>query len=137
MSYARVLAYFCLMKCVTFFQSETIVASFLHSMVLFPKVLLNHSWKRQFVVLHCHISIRIFFKNKNAFGALTKIRTLKFSKSVKWLYTLENYPKIDFFYFIIWNFFYYCIILNFSVLSLRNFKLSRRKLVRLYPLKTI
>ena len=25
-------------------------------MVLLPKVLFNHFWKRQFVVLHCHIS---------------------------------------------------------------------------------
>ena len=38
----------------TYFRPETIVASFLHSMVLLPKVLSNHFWKRQFVVLHCH-----------------------------------------------------------------------------------
>ena len=41
----------------TFFRPENIVASFLHSMVLLPKVLLNNSWKRQFVVLHCHIEM--------------------------------------------------------------------------------
>ena len=40
---------------VTFFRPETIVASFLHLMVLFFKLLLNHSSKRQFLVLHCHI----------------------------------------------------------------------------------
>ena len=35
----------------TYFRPETIVASFLLLMVLLSKVLLNHSWKRQFVVL--------------------------------------------------------------------------------------
>ena len=40
----------------TFFQPETIVASFLHHIVLLLKVLLNHSSKRQFSVLYCLIS---------------------------------------------------------------------------------
>ena len=39
----------------TFFQTETIVASFWHRVVLFFKVLSNHSSKRQFLVLHCHL----------------------------------------------------------------------------------
>ena len=48
-----VLTCFCLTKGhVTCFQPETIIASFLHIMVLFSKVLLNHSWKCQFVVFH-------------------------------------------------------------------------------------
>ena len=38
------------------FELETIVASFSHLMVLLSKVLLNHSWKHQFVVLHLHIA---------------------------------------------------------------------------------
>ena len=36
----------------TFFRPETIVASFLHLMVLFFKALLNYSSKRQSLVLH-------------------------------------------------------------------------------------
>ena len=36
----------------TFFQLEIIVASFLHLMLLLYKVILNHTSKRQFVVLH-------------------------------------------------------------------------------------
>ena len=36
----------------TFFRSITIVGSFLHLMVLLFKVLLNHTSKRQFLVLH-------------------------------------------------------------------------------------
>ena len=36
----------------TFFRPETIVASFLHLMVLFFKVIFNYTSKRQFVVLH-------------------------------------------------------------------------------------
>ena len=39
----------------TLFRPEKIVASFLHSMVLLPKMPFNHFWKHQFVVLHCHI----------------------------------------------------------------------------------
>ena len=40
----------------TFFRPETIVASFLHSMVLLLlKVLPNNSSKRPFLVLHCHL----------------------------------------------------------------------------------
>ena len=41
----------------TFFWHETIVASFLHLMVLFFKVMFNHASKRQFVVLHFHIIV--------------------------------------------------------------------------------
>ena len=41
----------------TYFWPETIVASFLHIMVLLFKVLFNHSWKRQFVVLRYHASL--------------------------------------------------------------------------------
>ena len=37
-----------------FFRPETSVASFLHLMVLFFKVLLNHTSKCRFLVLHCH-----------------------------------------------------------------------------------
>ena len=37
----------------TFFQSETIVASFRHFVVLLFTVFLNHSLKRQFLVLYC------------------------------------------------------------------------------------
>ena len=37
-------------------------ARFLHFMVLFFKVLLNNSSKRQFLVLHCHILILFFVK---------------------------------------------------------------------------
>ena len=44
-----------------FFRPETIVASFLHLMVLFFKVLLNHSSKRQFLVLHWHLLNFFFF----------------------------------------------------------------------------
>ena len=36
-----------------YFPPETIVASFLHLMVLLPKVSFKHSCKRQLVVLHC------------------------------------------------------------------------------------
>ena len=36
---------------ITLFRPETIVASFLHLMMLFYKVIMNHSSKRQFVVL--------------------------------------------------------------------------------------
>ena len=39
-------------SCYVFFQPEAIVVSFLHLMVLFFNVLLNHSSKRQFMVLH-------------------------------------------------------------------------------------
>ena len=45
-----------------FFWPETIVASFLHLMVLLFKVLLNHSSKRQFLVLHCRTSFGIKMK---------------------------------------------------------------------------
>ena len=45
---------FCLTKGpATFFQPVTIVARLLHFMVLFFIVLLNHSSKCQFLVLHC------------------------------------------------------------------------------------
>ena len=40
-----------------FFRPETIVASLLHLMVLFFKVLLNHCSKRQCLVLHCRKDI--------------------------------------------------------------------------------
>ena len=55
----------------TFFRPETIVASFLHWMVILLKVLFNHFLKRQFVVLHCHIVtiIRIFWGMKNIYNA--------------------------------------------------------------------
>ena len=50
---ARVLTCFHLMKGrASYFRHETLVASFLHHMVLLSKVLLNHSRKKQFVVLH-------------------------------------------------------------------------------------
>ena len=53
---APVLNCFHLMKYrATYFQTETIVASFLHLMVLLFKVLLNHASKRQFLSLHCYI----------------------------------------------------------------------------------
>ena len=38
---------------VKFFRLETIVDSFFHLMVLFFKVILNHTSKRQFVVPFC------------------------------------------------------------------------------------
>ena len=51
---ALVLACFCLTKGrAVYFWFETIVVSFLHLMVLFFKVLLNLTSKRQFLVLHC------------------------------------------------------------------------------------
>ena len=45
----------------TFYPPETIVASFLHLMVLFLKVVFKHTSKRQFVVLHCHVTYISFF----------------------------------------------------------------------------
>ena len=43
----------------TSFQPETIVASFLHLMLLFYKVIFKHTSKRQFVVLHfCFWEVR-------------------------------------------------------------------------------
>ena len=42
---------------VTFFQFETIVAYSLHLMVLFYKVIINHTSKRQFVVLLCSVIV--------------------------------------------------------------------------------
>ena len=48
-----VLACFRLTKCATFFRPETIVASFLHLMVSFYKMIINHTLKHQFVVNHC------------------------------------------------------------------------------------
>ena len=57
---ALVLKYFRLKKGrAMFFRLETVVAGFLHSLVLLPKVLLNHFLKRQFLVLHCHTYIII------------------------------------------------------------------------------
>ena len=51
---------------------ETIIAGFLHFIVLLFKVLSNHSSKRQFLMLHCCISIvslnlakTYFFKQKS------------------------------------------------------------------------
>ena len=41
--------------CATYFWPEAIVATFLHLMLLLFKVIFNHTWKRQFVVLYCHI----------------------------------------------------------------------------------
>ena len=38
----------------TFYPPETIVASFLHLMVLFLKLIFNYALKRQFVGIHCH-----------------------------------------------------------------------------------
>ena len=59
---ALVLTCFRLKKgCATFFWPETIVAIFLHLMVLFFKVLLNHSSKRQFLVLHWRLFDRCSF----------------------------------------------------------------------------
>ena len=49
-----------------FLWPKTIVVSFLHHMVLFFKMLLNRSSKRQFLVLHCRTNIKcllLIFKN--------------------------------------------------------------------------
>ena len=43
--------------CATFFWPETIIANFLHLMVLFYKVIFNHSSKRQFVVIRFRVII--------------------------------------------------------------------------------
>ena len=52
---ALVLTYFRLKVRATFFQHETVVASFLHLVALYFKVIFNHTSKRQFVVLHYRI----------------------------------------------------------------------------------
>ena len=43
---------------------ETIFANFLHLMVLFFKVIFNHTSKSQFVVLLCHIIVWYNYENK-------------------------------------------------------------------------
>ena len=54
---ALVLTFFRLTKSrAMYFRPETIVESFLRLMVLLFKVLLNHTLKRQFCVLHCRPS---------------------------------------------------------------------------------
>ena len=63
----------------TFFRSETIVASFLHSMVLLPKMLFNYSWNHQFVVLHCHIAWQMFFNDLLSSYVTLKITNWKFN----------------------------------------------------------
>ena len=45
------------------FWPKTIVARFLHFMVLLFKVLLNHSSKRQFLVLHCGKQMMVNLSN--------------------------------------------------------------------------
>ena len=45
----------------THFRPETIVASFLHLMVLLSKVLLNHSWKQSSSNLWCFVNIFVIF----------------------------------------------------------------------------
>ena len=42
-----------------YFLPETIVANFLHFMLLFFKVLLNHSSKHQFLVFHCRMNASV------------------------------------------------------------------------------
>ena len=79
-----------------FFRPETIVVSFLHLMVLFFKVLLNHSSKRQFLVLHW-------------------IHCQKCPKTVKYEYIFFNrrslrHPKEDFRTYLS----FYCIMFNFG-----------------------
>ena len=62
---------------------ETIVASFLHLMVIVFKVLLNHISKRHFLVLHCHIAKLLLFisnyiKMNMKLFTVIKILVLKF-----------------------------------------------------------
>ena len=47
----------------TFFRPETIVANFLFLMVSPFKVLVNHSAKRQFLVLHCRLTADVVCSN--------------------------------------------------------------------------
>ena len=77
---ALVLTCFRLMKGrATFFQPETIVASFLHLMVLLFKVLLNHSSKCHFLVRHCH------------FSTISEIQS--FSSGRSWQMSISTFKK--------------------------------------------
>ena len=63
----------------TCFQPETIVTSPLHLLVLLFRVLFNHTWKHQFVMLHCHVCLggrmaRAPFFNPPAEESRTKVR---------------------------------------------------------------
>ena len=64
--------------CVTFFLSKTIVVSFLHLVVLFCKLIFNHTLKHQFVVLVCHILLFIrAFQYHMVFGSiLTRMNSI-------------------------------------------------------------
>ena len=104
---ALVLTCFRLTKgCATFFRPETIVASFLHLMVLFYKEIFNHTSKHQFVVLHfcilhysyvlififdsCHnLWLRLFynlkeFKTRNKTRWNTRIKIMKHKVHFIW-----------------------------------------------------
>ena len=60
----------------TFFRPETIVASFLHSMVLLPKVLLNHSLVVDEQKNVYHIIRRKFIEIQNLYGWNRKLHLL-------------------------------------------------------------
>ena len=82
---ALVLNCFCLNKDrATFFKIETYVASFLHSEVLLPKVLFNHFWKRQFVVLHCHIETWVYSEDLDEFYSYDAIIQKVIEACEKW-----------------------------------------------------
>ena len=94
---ALVLTCFCLKKSpAMFFQPETIGASFLHSMVLLPKVLFNNSWKHQFVVLHCHsswCSTKEYLHNFRSSCCLEKIKRTE-SSEFRWKKMIAYFSKL-------------------------------------------
>ena len=82
---ALMLNCFCLTKGrAAYFPPETIVASLLYLMVLSLKVLFNHTWNRQFVVLHYHMKEKLF-ESENTLPKAT-------SQVVYWCLT-DSYKK--------------------------------------------